>query len=466
MHVEKKDSNVERRLTTAAIVDPALLARLASQEVKSEMGSRWSSTILDWCIDYFDKYGKAPGRAIEGIFESWAETERDKDTVALVERFLASLSGEYARLKKESNSDYLIDLASKHFNRVRLDKLADQIRGDVDRNDLAKALKRVESFSMVEIGAKDGIDILEDKAAIKHAFAQKSKPLIVYPDALGNFFADSLERDSFIAFQAPEKRGKSFWLIDMAWRGMQQRNKVAFFAVGDMSESQMLLRFMARACCRPYRATSPDKPVLWPISIQHDAGDQFAEVSHERFDYEDALTWKEAWGECKRVMAKYGEGNLRMACYPAGTVGVKGIAAQIRSWERKGWGPPDVIVIDYADLLAPPSGFVESRDQINATWLRLRSLSQSLHCLIVTATQADAQSYGAVLQSMKNFSGDKRKNAHALGIVAINQTSTEKRVGLQRLSWTVLRENDFEETAVCHVAGCLAVSNPAVLSIF
>ena len=51
-----------------------------------------------------------------------------------------------------------------------------------------------------------------------------------------------------------EKRGKTFWLIDMAWRGMLQRKKVAFFATGDMSQRQMMRRFIARAAKRPFKA--------------------------------------------------------------------------------------------------------------------------------------------------------------------------------------------------------------------
>ena len=39
---------------------------------------------------------------------------------SLGERFLTSLNAEYEKLGKESNTDYITDLAGRHFNHIRL----------------------------------------------------------------------------------------------------------------------------------------------------------------------------------------------------------------------------------------------------------------------------------------------------------------------------------------------------------
>ena len=98
----------------------------------------------------------------------------------------------------------------------------------------------------------------------------------------------------------------------------------------------------------------------------------------------------------------------------------------IKSWERDGW-LPDVIVIDYADLLAAESSRTEGRDTINGTWKALRALSQELHGLVVTATQSDANSATTGLLTRANFSEDKRKFAHITGMNGLNQNNEEKK---------------------------------------
>ena len=125
-----------------------------------------------------------------------------------------------------------------------------------------------------------------------------------------------------------------------------------------------------------------------------------------------------------------------------------------------------MIVIDYADILAPPHGVADTRDQINSTWKQLRALSQSTHSLVVTATQADANSYNANTIGRSNFSEDKRKLAHVTGLVGLNANSDEKECGILRLNWIVLRESAFTETQCVHVAGCLEIGNPAIRATF
>ena len=84
---------------------------------------------------------------------------------------------------------------------------------------------------------------------------------------------------------------------------------------------------------------------------------------------------------------------------------------------------------------------------------------------MVTATQANAASYKADLLFMQHFSEDKRKLAHANGIIGINVTAEEKVREVCRLNWVVIRERDMAPTRVVHCAGCLAIGNPAIRTL-
>lgn len=469
MQVEKRDGTQERRIIIGMIVDRNVLGRIAP--IWTEHGlfrSRWTNLVGTWCVEFYRRYKKAPRKAIEALFETWSMENRDEETSKIVNQFLDGLSGEYAALRKESNSELVLDEANEHFNRVKLEKLKEQLENDLEVGKVKRARRRVETFDQVSVRVSTGIDVLQDEEAIRAAFEAKRHPLIKYPGALGNFFQDFLCRDSLISLEGPEKRGKTWWLMDMAWRAMLQGRRVAFFEIGDLSEGQIMLRYMTRAARRPLQRTTADRPIRYPTDIEHNPQADLAAVHHEEMFWDDDLSWKEALRACKKIITKKNmeEPLLKLSCHPNDTASIADMEGIIDSWDRSGWGLPDVVVIDYADLIVPPPGFTESRDKIDATWKAMRRLSQQLHCLVLTATQSDAESYTVNTIRMGNFSGDKRKNAHVNGMVGLNQTEAEKRMGVTRLNWAPLREGDFSEDQCVHVAGCLGLANPAILSIW
>lgn len=465
MRVERRTGTDTRLILTGMITNDAVCGRIAAQwDAKQGLfGSDYANLVGNWCTSFYTRYGKAPGKAIEGAFARWAaRATQDKDTTTLVERLLTGLSGEYETVAKEQNPEYLIDLAQEHFDNVRARRLATKIEGHLDNGEIEEVKKAIAGWGQVELGGGAGIDVLKDTAAMEQAFADKQEPLITWPGALGEFFADAFERDSFIAFQAPEKVGKSQHLIRTAWQAMKQRRKVAFFSVGDMSQSQVMRRLAQLATRRPYYP----RTIKYPTDIARAPDDPFATVVHKDKTYTNVLTWQEASTALKEVNERYVKSNepyLKLACYPNGTISVDGIRSVIQNWERSGWSP-DVCIIDYADLLQAPTGFAETRDKINETWKKLRAMSQQLHAAVITATQADAASYNVAVQRKGNFSDDKRKNAHVTGMIGINQTQAERAVGIQRLNWIVLREGAFTESKCCHIAGCLDICDPAIKS--
>jgi hypothetical protein len=452
----------ERRVLTGMIVDTTVLGRIEPKWTDQMFKSSWANRVASWCIKYFRGYAEAPKGEIAHLCASWASKSDDQEGIALVERFLASLSDEYESLAEESNSDYVLDIACLYFNRVQVEKLADAIQGDVEIGDVDGALERVNSFGKVEMGFGEGIDVFHDKEAIREALADKRDPLIQYPGDLGEFFGSSFERDGFIAFLGPEKRGKTFWLMDVAYRAMCQRKKTAFFAVGDMTQGQMLRRFLTRLVRRPL---FPGK-VEYPIAI--DTSEDTTDVATESRKYKERVTLTEIKEACRRLRIKKIKSKnpyLKMSVHPNSSLSVSGLNSVLESWEKDDW-IPDVIVIDYADILDMHYRDLDGRESINETWKQLRRLSQERHCLVVTATQADARSYTTGTMDMSNFSEDKRKMAHVTGMIGLNQKEDEQDFGVMRLNWVGLREGAYNAKTCVHVATCLEIANPAVRSSF
>lgn len=464
MKIQKRNNNEERLILIGMIVDTTILGRISSKWQQGMFKSKWANIVSKWCVSFYRKYEDVPMNQIESLFESWADETNDRETISLVDKFLGSLSEEYEELQTESNSDYIIDMAGVYFNRVKVERLAEVIQGDIDRGKVTEAVNHITSYNQIEMGVGEGINILQDTEAIKEAFKSKGEILIQYPGALGKFFKRSLERDAFIAFMGPEGRGKSFWLQDVAFRGMLQRKKVAFFEAGDNSQNQIMLRLMIRASGRPLFPST----IEYPTTIEVDE-DGCSEIDIDYRIYKDKLSWRVAKKACKKIMRKRiksKQSYFRLSCHPNSTLTISAIQDTIQNWIRGDW-IPDIIIIDYADILNMDHHGLEGRDRINEVWKKLRSLSQIFHCLVVTATQADAASYDETkMITKKNFSDDKRKIAHVTGMIGLNQTASEKEIGVIRLNWLKLRDEEFHEYRCVYVAGCLAIANPVIRSTF
>jgi hypothetical protein len=442
------------------IVDDAVCGAIAARNDGKLMSDRWSNLILNWATRHYREYKRAPRKDIAGYFDRWAERNRDEEVSAAVERLLASLSGEYGRKVKAMSSAYLIDQSEEVFNKARLERLREEVAANVEAGDIAKAIAAVEGFRRAEVGVGAGIDIYKGGAAIRAAFADAGEVLVRWDQAaLATFFGDFLARDEFVAILAGEKVGKSFLLQEISYQAVTQGQKVAFFEVGDQSERQIIRRFAARAANRPFKK---DECYYYPTEME--AGEPPA-VKRKRMSAAEPMTDDEADAAMRAVGKRYGRDSLRLSVHPSGSINVAGIAGIIERWRQDGWCPSTCIV-DYADLLAPMDGRAETREQINQTWKALRRLNQELHCLMVTATQANAESYTATTLRKSNFSEDKRKFAHATAFFGINQTESEYERGLMRWNCLLARDGEFSSSKCVYVAPCLATANIAVHSTF
>jgi hypothetical protein len=463
--VTKHETAGERAVLTGMVTSSGVIGRVASQwREEGLFRSRWSNLVGGWCVDYHRKYGEAPQAHIEDVFNAWAETATDDATVRLVDKFLAGLSEDYEAIEEETNVEYIVDKASEIFNSVILERMASSVKGHVERGDLIKAQKAA-NLKPVEMGIGSGIDVLQDREAILRAFETQGEALITYPGDLGSFFGNQLGRDEFVAALGATGLGKTWWLIDIAWMGVRQNRKVAFFEVGDMSEAQIMKRFMCRAAGQPLRHPYTVE-VPTGITIEGEGATATAVVNTEPRKFKGPLDPQKAWKACQKKTRRHKEPLLRLSVHANSSINVQGISAILDGWEMEGW-IPDVVVIDYADILAPPPGIpAGEREGINENWKQMRSMSQSRHILVCTATQADAGSYEANVIRRQNFSDDRRKLDHVTGMFGINATHSELGMGAYRLNWLKRREDAYTSAKHIHVAHCLNLGRPHVKSSY
>lgn len=469
------DGSEARLVLTGMIVDPVVCGRItAIWPPVSKMGaasglfdSNWCNLVAGWCVKYFRKYNQAPEHHIARLFEEWTEkthANEDKEQrpdIACVERLLKFLSNEWRG--QTVNSDYVLDVAGKLFNRVRARKLIDEVGTKIEANDVDGAYRDIHTVNRVNLGVGALLRPEKDYEAWDRAISPaRRKPLFRYPGALGRFFGDVMARDSLIAFMGPDKAGKSFVLLDAAYRAVRERRKVAYFEAGDLLQDELLMRLGSRAALTPLRRAA----YPWPKKmVKLDGGGEgkdFDVVWRDRRP-EKGLTPAQAFQAWCKVCRK--RDVLRISCHPNSTLSVTTIASYLRDWALDGW-TADVVVIDYADILDAPVGYKEPKDQIDELWKQLRRLSQESHVLVLTATQVSAAAYTETQKTLgkRHFSGRKTKLAHCNAMIGINHSTVDREQGIIRLNWVVRRSAAFNESRVVATAGSLALAHPFVVS--
>lgn len=466
MKVTTYDGSKGRQILTGMITSNRVLTRLAPRWNKEGLfASRWENQVGQWCVDYHKRYHKAPSRNIESLFATWAEDSSDKEQVKLVEQFLSNLSGQYAKLKKKVNPEYIVDQAGEYWNQVRVKKLKDLLEGDIDNGKVASALKRINAFRKVEVGRQESVRIT-DKGLWGEVLAEPPEPIVKYPGDLARFYGRSLRRGRFVVFMAPMKRGKSFWTFDLAWRAMEQGRRVVYFQLGDLTRDEEMERVAARLTRTPTTAGK------YKIPTKLEVKDGMIKVKHDTREMKERLSpsmvaeviKRRATSKARVDTKPVNYGLIQWQFHPSGSLSMEGIRSIMDGIVHED-GPPDVIALDYMDILARPSGYPDDhRAAVNDNWMNARRLSQELNCLVVASTQANAASFKAETLRMEHFSEDNRKYAHVNTMYAINQKIEEKEKEVYRLTTLVNRGEQYSMTRACYTAGSLAIADPAICS--
>jgi len=450
------DGGAERKLLIGMIVSDKFIKQAMPFYDPDLIEQKYARTVAEWCAHYYQRYEKAPGLHIKDIFDSHADkmepTERD-----LVSDLLESLSTEYERAD-QMNTPYLLDQAEAYFKTRSLNQLFSESKGLLLEGDVAGAEAELSNYKRVGRSSSLGSNPFKDPDGIMRAFEQAEKPLFALPGKLGYMLNEEFGRDKFLAFMGPEKRGKTWWLNELAIRAAKARCNVALFGIGDMSLEQTIIRLVIQLAGRSNRERYCGAHEC-PFPNADGTGSDYRTVPAVK-----PLTWREAWRIGQRFLGRMKGKDFKLSVHPSDQLTVTGLKVILDNWETFDNFIPDVVIIDYADNLAPENRREEFRHQQNQIWKLLRGLSQERHCFVATATQANAGSYDQTTLTMKHFSEDKRKYAHVTAMVGLNQTHEEKRARLMRLNMLVQREGEFYAEDSVTVAHDLWRGRPLLFS--
>lgn len=478
------EPGIVRRLMVATIVDVKFLRGLRALWRDDLVGSTWR-WLAGRCFNYLDRYGEAPGRNIEAL---WETEVLDPEVRGDLEEILAGLSEEWESGETPLNADLLLQAAADHFARELYLTKAAELEGAAEAGDLARA--REIADKELKPPTLEQVPLLNPSDCPEHwreAFSEEARPLVRLGGALQELVGVQVVRDSFVAFLGKEKVGKTWMLQGIAFAAVRAGSRVLFCQCGDLSMGQQLRRFGIQLTGRsdkprynvPLLSPVPDcyhaqsgecqraervgagavirdgskrpYPELEPFEGQNGYEPcawrcpEFRGSSWwEEVPPESDLGWEEAYGAYRRWDRACG-GRLRIERFPNRRATLAAIDDGVRrTWETQGW-KPDVVIADYLDIFdREPGSPREFRHQEDARWSAARRFAEEWQCAFITVTQATRDTYRRRLLSEGDSSEDKRKAAHVTAYFGLNRDAHDKRRRWLRVNPLFIREDDFD----------------------
>ena len=320
----------------------------------------------------------------------------------------------------------------------------------------------------------------------------------------------------FIGILAPEKRGKSWLLLEIGMRAARQGKNVIMYQAGDMNQAAQLRRIAVylnrrsnqeKYCgahlqpCRDCLRNQIDECERKERECACGLGKTFEEIKKLTInDYKELVKthedhipcyncneWQEKnlgvpWfktiqqtapitlQDAKDAVGGFfskNKGSFYLSTHANGTLKASDIYSDLQQRYEKDKFIPHLVLIDYMDILAPENRG-EFRQLENEKWKVVRKISQTdfggVIPLVVAPTQADGQAYKQDTLNLSNYSEDKRKYAHVTAFYGLNQDKKgrEKGLGMLRINELMLRDGEFSISNQLTILQDLRIGRPYI----
>ena len=510
---------IERKMIVGLIVSTEYLQRMRQFWKYEIIESQELRTISKWCWDHFEKYGTAPDSDIESIFVYHRDSGHiSADQSELISKILSRASADFGRGEKFGVT-YLYDQTVEYFKKREIIRHTEKVQDLIDSGRVLEAEKLQKNFQASTFEISSGVSVGSELYSnmLMEVFNKKTQNVLSFPGDFGKLVNEHMVRSGFVAFMGAEKRGKTFLLLEMALRAvMQNKSNVAFFAAGDMTEKQIAKRISTyltlsnenEKYCKEHWAPRGDC-VLNQLNLCKQTGraskfgvysglslDSWNEDKQRYEEYDNLVHLaknNKNYKNCNGIGCEHRKGTvwlsleeehqalnadlainaskkffdeykriLRIKSYGTGTLTTAEMNRQLNEWEKEDGFVPEIVICDYADIMSADEQ--DFRHRQNQIWMGLRGIGIVRDCLVITATQADAESYKLNKLNLSNFSNDKRKYSHVTAMWSLNgdPKGREKKLGILRIGELLVREGEFDPEGEVCILQDLSIGRPFI----
>ena len=400
------------------------VAPMIVSNVKYEMfGNAYYRNIAFKAIDFYRQFGKTAKEHIADLLENELNDEHSKELYTTI------LNGLYAN-KDSVHKDYVLGLLEKFIKEQNL-KLA--IKKAVDclqKDDVDGAEKEL------EISRKSNLALFDPGTYFLKDF-EKSTTFLNKSQTEGIIYTgiEELDKLEFCPFQgelftfvARAGAGKSWFLIHLSKYALLQRKKVLHISL-ELSEERLKSRYF-QSFFGVY-GNIRDLQKFNALFEQDRYGNLVGIIQKDLLDMksmrdEDILTYFE---QNRDIITNP---QLILREFPTGSLTVDALKAYLDNLESYHKFIPDIILLDYLDLMKVSS--TNLRIDLGQTAVELRGIASERGIAMVTVAQTNRQGEGKGVLTRKDLAEDFSKVRVSDNLLTYTQSiNSEKPLGIARL---------------------------------
>jgi replicative DNA helicase len=348
--------------------------------------------------EFYDRYGTSP--TFESFFTAFEKHYSKKyqllDIVALKKSF---------QTLRDSIQPELAEFYADHLKELYRKKQAEEVirrgisyieSGNIDSfvHDVVKHLSLENKYIRSGKLLSDAEEIGRYLQNIEDTRIQTLIPIL--DKVLGGGFAPR----ELVIVLGGTGGGKTAFLINLGWAAVMQKKRVLYYTFEVAME-----RVLARAIChilqKPYQEIIRNPKKTKQLLEEH-------------------------------RMSPYMD-NFKVIEAPTFTMTVPQLEAHIEMEIIKE-GKPDMIIVDYADIMLPSQHYSDRWLELENSYMYLRSIAQKHDAVLITASQVNREGAQATKIKNEHIKGAYGKTQNADVVIALNRSAEDKEKGTVKIS--------------------------------
>lgn len=373
--------------------------------------------------EFIDTYHRPPGLGhLADLFDE-DRKHMDAEEQELYETVVVGLEALHTYI----NVEYVLSQLATWVRRQRLMHGVLRAHEAIESGNIDEAETILDSAMRSQISIfQPGIRLLEGLELLRHTERSTDNTIRVGIKELDDRQLGPTRKELH-AIIAPPKRGKTWALIHLGQSGLMMRWRVLHISL-EMSEQRILQRYLQAL----FNVTKRDMSDLKRTEFELDSLGRLTDIRFEdmtkRGNIFDPKTQKQIGKKLSNMRFK---DNLVIKEFPTGALTLPALRAYLDTLERLHHFTPDLIILDYADLMRIDPRY--RREELGTVYVDLRGLAVERNIAVVTASQSNRVGGAARLVEDVHVAEDWSKIATLDLALTYNQTDEEKELNLARL---------------------------------
>lgn len=331
-------------------------------------------------LKYISKYNVKPNyetlKSLINYKEEGLEREQLEELVKIISEY------------KHNDKSYVIDVSLDYCKKQSLKNGLQKAAKAWEREDYDNIAVIIDESLKMGEPKNSGHNYLDDVE--RRLVAEKRSPITAM-EGLNPIIGGGLSGGELGIVLAPTGGGKSMALVKFGANAMLEGKKVVYYSL-EMKEEKIGHRFDAALNNIPLKYVT---------------------------EYVDKIR------ETSKYIKQKG-GSLFIKEFPTGSATVNTLRAHLQSLEREHNIIPDVIMVDYADIMKSTSEYSERRYNLTNIYETLRALAMELNVPIWTASQANREAINSPRFDLRVISESLGKAQTADVILGVGRTEEDK----------------------------------------